>query len=85
MEERLRILQEQIQASLEKARDENALEGLRIKYLGRKGEINRLFKEIAQLPVEQKRIFGNEINQLKLLINQGLHQRLEKFQTKDRS
>lgn len=84
MEERLRILQEQIQASLAKVRDKNALEGLRIKYLGRKGEINRLFKEIAQLPVEQKRIFGNEINRLKLIINQELHQRLEKFQTKDK-
>ncbi|OPX18012.1 hypothetical protein BXT86_03415, partial [candidate division WOR-3 bacterium 4484_100] len=29
---------------------------MRIKYLGRKGEINRLFKELAKLSIEEKRI-----------------------------
>ena len=84
MEERLRILRKQIQALFEKARDKNALENLRIKYLGRNGEINKLFKDIAQLSVEQKRTYGNKINQLKQDINQTLNARLQKFQPKDK-
>ncbi len=84
MEERLRILRKQIQALFEKTRDKDALESLRIKYLGRKGEINKLFKDIAQLPVEQKRTYGNKINQLKQDINQALKARLQKFQPKDK-
>lgn len=81
MEARLKILQEQIRAMLEKAKDKNALEDLRIKYLGRKGEINNLFKEITQLPVDQKKTFGNKINQLKREIDQALNLRLQEFQT----
>ena len=80
MEERLNILREQIQVMLKNAKSENALENLRIKYLGRKGEINKLFKEIAQLPIEQKKTFGNKINQLKREIDQALTTKLQKYQ-----
>jgi phenylalanyl-tRNA synthetase alpha chain len=82
MEERLNILQEQIQAMLAQAQDKNALEQIRIKYLGRKGEINKLFKEIAQLSAEQKKTFGQKINQLKRQIDQALTQKSEKLKTR---
>ncbi|MEO0083612.1 MAG: phenylalanine--tRNA ligase subunit alpha [candidate division WOR-3 bacterium] len=43
----------------------DALEALRVKYLGRKGLITTLFKEIANLPLEERRTTGQLINTLK--------------------
>jgi len=65
MQERLRKLQEEIAADLNQVRDGVGLEALRIKYLGRKGQINDLFKEFAGLAVDEKKTLGEEINRLK--------------------
>jgi len=50
---------------IEKATSENILENLRIKYLGRKGIINKLFEEIKTLPKEKRREKGQKINEIK--------------------
>ncbi|MCK4672391.1 phenylalanine--tRNA ligase subunit alpha, partial [candidate division WOR-3 bacterium] len=65
MEEQLKILKDEIQSSLEQTKGKDALEAIRIKYLGRKGKINSYFREIAKLPVEQRKIYGNRINIIK--------------------
>lgn len=82
MENRLKTLEDEINTSLGQVKDADTLEEIRIKYLGRKGEINKFLKEIAQLPVEQKRIFGNKINRIKKELSQGLNSRLGEFRTK---
>lgn len=65
MQERLDKLQREIRESLEAARDVASLEAVRVKYFGRKGEINRLFKEIAQLSAGERKSFGESLNRLK--------------------
>jgi phenylalanyl-tRNA synthetase alpha chain len=50
---------------IEKATSEVILENLRIKYLGRKGIINKLFQEIKTLPKEKRREKGQKINEIK--------------------
>jgi len=50
---------------IEKATSEVILENLRIKYLGRKGIINKLFEEIKTLPKEKRREKGQKINEIK--------------------
>ncbi|MBA7514752.1 Phenylalanine--tRNA ligase alpha subunit [subsurface metagenome] len=82
MEKQLKILKDEIQTSLAQVKDKDTLEAIRIKYLGRKGKINSLFKEIAGLPLEQKKIFGNNINMLKNELSQELNSRLNSFKTK---
>lgn len=42
-----------------------ALEQFRIKYLSKKGLLNEFFSEFKNVPVEQKKEFGQVINQLK--------------------
>lgn len=44
------------------------LEKLKINYLGRKGKINQLLKRINEVPPYQKKVFGQEINNLKQTI-----------------
>jgi phenylalanyl-tRNA synthetase alpha chain len=82
MQERLNSLEKEIRSSLEKANDTSTLEAIRIKYLGRKGEINRLFKELTQLPVQEKKMLGEAINDLKNDVSEQLDLRLETFKDK---
>ena len=58
---------EELQAALRelKAAREQELEELRIQWLGKKGEITRLFEEFRSVSPEQKREFGQRLNQLK--------------------
>jgi phenylalanyl-tRNA synthetase alpha chain len=77
--DRLRTLKNEIADSLARVGDRASLESVRIKYLGRKGEINKLFKEIGRLPLEERRDMGNEINNLKQELRHALDSRAENF------
>jgi len=85
MEEQLKILKDEIQSSLEQTKGKDTLEAIRIKYLGRKGKINSYFREIAKLPVEQRKIYGNRINIIKQELTQQLNARLSTFKIKSRT
>jgi len=82
MKEQLKTLREEIRTSLEQVKDNNSLEAIRIKYLGRKGRINQLFKEMTGLPVEERKIYGKMINTLKNELNQELCARISRFNAK---
>ena len=58
---------DQMMASIQelKAAKEQEIEELRVKWLGRKGEITQLFDEFRTVDKEQKREFGQRLNALK--------------------
>ncbi|MBR1538022.1 MAG: phenylalanine--tRNA ligase subunit alpha, partial [Bacteroidales bacterium] len=58
---------EQMMASIQelKAAKEQEIEELRVKWLGKKGEITQLFDEFRTVDKEQKREFGQRLNALK--------------------
>ena len=58
---------EQMMASIQelKAAKEQEIEELRVKWLGRKGEITQLFDEFRTVDKDQKREFGQRLNALK--------------------
>jgi phenylalanyl-tRNA synthetase alpha chain len=49
------------------SKDINEIESLKIKFLGRKGIINELFSDFKNVPSDQKKEFGQKINELKIL------------------
>lgn len=61
----LKALREEMNSKLAEVKDLSALESFRIEYLGRKGKLAGLFREMATLSVEEKRSFGRDLNQLK--------------------
>lgn len=63
MEENLKQVLETAKTEIEKAETLEALEELRIKFLGKKGTITDLKKSIAKLPNEEKPSAGKLINQ----------------------
>ena len=48
-----------------KCRKMQEIEEARVRLLGKKGEITRLFEEFRTIAPEQKREFGQKLNQLK--------------------
>ncbi|NER14330.1 phenylalanine--tRNA ligase subunit alpha [Leptobacterium flavescens] len=52
------------------ADNKEAIEAFRIKYLGRRGLLNDFFAEFKNVPNEQKKEFGQVINQLKTAANE---------------
>ena len=56
------------------------LEALRIKYLSKKGEIAALFNEFRNVPNEQKKELGAQLNALKDKANERLSLLREQFE-----
>jgi len=52
-----------------------SLENLRVHYLGKKGEVTAQLKSIGSLSHEEKRTFGQEVNQLKASIGNWIDSR----------
>lgn len=48
-----------------KAKNEKEIEELRVRLLGKKGEITRLFEEFRTVSADQKKVFGQKLNELK--------------------
>jgi phenylalanyl-tRNA synthetase alpha chain len=65
MLDRIRELQKEIEHITANSIEE--AEGLRIKYLSKKGEISKLFEEFRNVAAEQKREIGQAVNTLKEL------------------
>ncbi|MBU6141922.1 phenylalanine--tRNA ligase subunit alpha [Patescibacteria group bacterium] len=59
-------LYQEISEQLSAAKDAQALEALRVRYLGRKdGEVTKLVKQLPQMSVEERRTMGPALNTLK--------------------
>ena len=72
--------------------DNDKIDSLKIKYLGRKGLIANLFTQMNQVEAEDRPLFGKYLNQLKNEINskrhdgwteQGLKDELNKLEQKN--
>ncbi|MEQ8954036.1 MAG: phenylalanine--tRNA ligase subunit alpha, partial [Gammaproteobacteria bacterium] len=55
--------------------DEKSLESLRVKFLGKKGSITALLKELGKLPSEQRPVAGEKINAAKTQLLQAIESR----------
>lgn len=53
------------------------LEVLRVKFLGRKGPVQTLMKNLKEMPPHEKRMFGLQVNELKDELETQLHSLLE--------
>jgi phenylalanyl-tRNA synthetase alpha chain len=66
------------------ASNEEALEALRIQYLSKKGEITELFNDFRNVPPEQKREFGQKLNELKNLATDKINELKENFKAQEK-
>ena len=76
MREDLKALREQAEAELRKAETEEELQEIRTRYLGRKGLLTGLLRNIGNVPSEERPQFGRQCNEVKETLSAGIDQLL---------
>ena len=65
-------------AELQAAQNGTQIQGVRTKYLGRKGEFTIRLREMGNLPAEQRPLYGQAANQWKSRLEKEIEQALER-------
>ena len=72
MKEKLEALKEQALSSINEAENSAALEEIRIKYLGKKGELTAILKMMGSLSAEERPVVGQIANEVRGAIDSAL-------------
>ncbi len=83
MIERLRALEAEALERIRSAPDRATLEALRVRYLGRKGEITACLRGMGSLPAEERPRVGQAANRVKAAIEACLAERLEALKARE--
>ncbi len=75
MKEMLEALREASRKAIEDAADMDALEALRIRYLGKKGELTAILKQMGRLSAEERPVIGQLANQVRAELENELDSR----------
>ncbi len=84
MKEQLVGIRERARERIEQAGDSNALERLRIHYLGKKGEITQLLRGLGKLSPDERPVVGKLANDVKEEIQGLLEKRREELRRQER-
>ncbi len=80
MEERLASLEKEARSQIDGCRDTSELEATRVKYLGRKGALNKIFTELSALPtMEERKKIGALTNEVKRSLDAMIDDKLAKI------
>ncbi len=71
----LNSLENNAMDEIQAAVDMQALESLRVQYLGKKGVLTEQLKSLGKLPKEERPEAGQKINQIKVVIQEALEER----------
>ena len=83
MNEKIQALKQSFQQELENAKSSEAVEKLRVAYLGKKGAVTELLKELKDVAGEQKKEMGQHINQLKRQVEEKIAEQVEKIRAEE--
>jgi len=72
MEDKLVQIQNEFDQDIAQINTRDTLEACKIKFLGRKGQLSQIFKDLSSVPGDKKPIFGQKINELKVRIQSEL-------------
>ena len=75
MKELLRELRGRALSAIEKAENTEALEALRVQYLGKKGELTAVLKQMGKLSAQERPVMGQLANELRAAVEKTLEQR----------
>ncbi len=81
MKEQLNSILENARAELEKSADVKSLEDLRVRFLGKKGELTAILKQMGGLSAEERPVIGQLANSVRQQIEQKIAERGEKLRS----
>ncbi|MGI8413472.1 MAG: phenylalanine--tRNA ligase subunit alpha [Solirubrobacteraceae bacterium] len=83
MIERIEQIRAQAQAAIDAARDTQALEAVRIEYLGRKADLPNILRGVAELPQDQRAATGKAANQVRRTLEAEIERRAQDLATQE--
>ena len=72
MQNKLMQMQEAALKAIEEAKDASALQDIRVKYLGKKGELTTILKGMGALSKEERPVVGKMVNDVKKVVEDKL-------------
>ncbi|NLY60715.1 MAG: phenylalanine--tRNA ligase subunit alpha [Clostridiales bacterium] len=72
MREKLDLIQKEALDNIEKAGESNSLEEIRVKYLGKKGQLTQILRGMGKLAPEERPVVGQLANQVRQVIESKL-------------
>ncbi len=75
MKEQLKLLRESSLSAIAEAQTGDELEALRIKYLGKKGELTAILKQMGKLSAEERPVMGQLANEVRNALEASLEER----------
>lgn len=80
MKEKLQSIRELAEQAMAACKDSRELDAIRVKYLGKKGEVTALMKNMRSLTPEERPAFGQMVNDLRAAIENGLAENKERLE-----
>ena len=80
MKEKLQSIREMAAEAMAACADSRELDAIRVKYLGKKGEVTALMKNMRSLTPEERPAFGQMVNELRSAIEAGLAENKERLE-----
>ena len=79
MKEKLELLKSEALKAITEAKDEKQIDEIRIKYLGKKGELTAILKQMGSLAPEERPIMGQLVNKAKSELEEAVTAAAESF------
>ncbi len=83
MENKILSLKEKFEAELSKIENTAELENMRVAYLGKKGSVTDLLKGMKELSNEEKKAFGQKVNELKGIVADKIAKKTNELKEKE--
>ena len=83
MDEKIIDLKKELDAELMSAENVADLENIRVKYLGKKGSVTDLLKEMKNLSNEEKKTCGQKVNELKNEVSDKIAEKMDDLKKKE--
>ena len=83
MDNKILELKEKFVSELEKIDNLADIENIRVSYLGKKGSVIDLLKGMKELSNDERKVFGQKVNELKGLVNEKITEKTQELKEKE--
>ena len=83
MDNKILNLKEKFVSELEKIDNLADIENIRVSYLGKKGSVTDLLKGMKELSNDERKAFGQKVNELKGLVNEKITEKTQELKEKE--
>ena len=83
MDNKILELKEKFVSDLEKIDNLADIENIRVSYLGKKGSVTDLLKGMKELSNDERKVFGQKVNELKGLVNEKITEKTQELKEKE--